>query len=83
MQIEKLSEESFDIGVKRFYANYLIKSVCPNCNAPWENNLTEDYLSYPKTNTPIEIHGYCGECEVEWSVGFVKVSVVIEETTKE
>lgn len=82
MKIEKLGDKAkpFELDVKRFYCNYVINDKCPECKTLWKYDLTNDYLSYPTTNKPIKLDGYCQECYAEWVVGFVKLTITLEET---
>lgn len=79
MIIEENGNESFSLDVKRFYTNHIIKSVCPNCNTNYVRDCNHHCFSYPSTNTPITITGYCSECEHEWEIGKVILTVSIEE----
>lgn len=70
---------SFELDVKRFYIPGLVfKSQCPVCGLVVHKDMEDDYVSYPKTNTPIEITAYCPECEDHWVAGHILLKVVVE-----
>ena len=77
------STEPFEFGVKRFYlpgASLIDK--CPKCGREKRRDLGDQYIMYPKANTPIDVRLYCGDeedggCGHEWSVSVV-VRVTLE-----
>lgn len=52
---------------KRTYLPFTITATCPACGVETEQNLDEDYLSYPLLSVDEEVGFYC-ECEHEWDV---------------
>ena len=64
---------------KRFYIpGIILRDTCPHCQAPYVRDFSDHYLSYPTTGKPVELTGYCGECEGEWPIGTVTVRVSLE-----
>lgn len=62
---------SFDTGDKRFYVpGHYLEGTCPKCGAEYERDFENDYLSYPRANTPINVDCYCQRdgCGYDWSV---------------
>ncbi len=81
MEITKKENCSFDLNVKRFYAPFVIKDLCPNCKEPYINDLTQDYISYPILGKPTVFNMYCHKCENEWS-GEITIEIEIEAVIK-
>ena len=52
-------------------------STCPKCQAPYERDFNEQYLSYPQANAPTEVTLYCGSCEHEWEVT-MRLNITLE-----
>ena len=55
---------------------------CPKCGREKRRDLGDQYIMYPKANTPIDVRLYCGDeedggCGHEWSVSVV-VRVTLE-----
>lgn len=68
----------FDLDVKRFYIpGYKLEGPCPKCQAPYERDFNEQYLSYPQANAPTEVTLYCGSCEHEWEVT-MRLNITLE-----
>ena len=54
-------------GTKRFYFDYRLKVVCPNCKANTEIDFSVDqYLSYPKIGKVDTAYLYCEYCDQEF-----------------
>ena len=48
------SSQPFEIREKRFYIpDYIISSSCPKCGEIKNRDLSDEYLTYPKANIPI------------------------------
>ena len=60
MKITNL-DTPFYIDVKRFYVPCGIEDVCPTCGQIVQRD-SDDYLSYPVANTPIDLNFYHGDC---------------------
>jgi len=63
--------EEFDIEVKRFYVPVIIKAKCPKCKKEIENDYSQDYLSYPTANKPMETYFYCEDCDEEFYINTI------------
>jgi hypothetical protein len=71
----------FQLDVKRFYAPYILESVCPRCATKCRLDFSgPDYLSYPSVGAPFVQHFY-HECpdgrEHEWPVT-IKIDITME-----
>ena len=65
---------------KRFYMpGIVITDTCPKCGEPYKRDTGDYYLSYPTGGEPIKISGYCGECNHEWTMGYVVLKMSLEE----
>lgn len=54
-----------DLGIKRFYLEGVtVTDPCPHCGE--EQEMMEEYLSYPKMNKKIQLDFYCPECDCDW-----------------
>jgi len=72
--------EGVDINVKRFSLPVILKSTCPICSEELENDLNDNYLSYPTTGINEHIHFYCDECDHEHTRDLIlKMSLEYEE----
>ncbi len=70
--------KEFEIDDKRFYMpGTRLVGNCPKCNASFEKDFGEEYLSYPKANAPMLVHLWCQECNHEWTVT-TKLEVKLE-----
>lgn len=62
----------FQIDVKRLYLPFTVKQPCPKCGHVCVRNLTDDPSpSYPWLGEPVDLYGYCDECDHEWRMEFV------------
>lgn len=68
-----------ELDKRTYLPGIVIKSKCPECGAPYEMDLSDRYLSYPKVGKPYELTAYCGEgeCNYEWSLGSVVVGLTL------
>lgn len=66
----ELPKYTFIHGVK-------LQDVCTACNKEWEWDLSKEPLYCPRPDTPITVTGYCKECENEWTVGQVVLTVKV------
>ena len=60
-----LTDEPFEINVKRFYFPCEIKSQCPECGAHASRDFSNNYLSYPTVGKPENVYFWC-DCGHEW-----------------
>jgi len=69
MHIEN-SKPTFEIeDGKRFHIpGAVLHGKCPKCKSDVKIDFSDDYLSYPDTNTPFAFSCYCRECSHEWKV---------------
>ncbi len=66
MKIES-DGQPYEVGEKRFYMpGTIISGSCPKCGEAYEEDLEDNYLSYPTANEPFDQNCYCGKCEHEW-----------------
>jgi len=61
-------EGDHSIEVNRFYAPYSLEWKCPGCNSDNVHDFKNTSLSYPETNTPIDVVLYCPNCDSEEKV---------------
>lgn len=54
MKIE-VTNEAVALDIKRCYLPIEITDTCPTCGETVTRYLNNDYLSYPKVNTPINV----------------------------
>jgi hypothetical protein len=60
-------EDSIALDVRRFHLpGVVLSSKCPTCKKMIKSDLGADYLSYPSTNTPTDVHFYCPDDDAEW-----------------
>ncbi len=72
----EIRAKGYELEVKRFCVpGYVLKTKCPECDADFERDYGEDYLSYPTIGAPFTETLYCyaqfedGEsCDHEWDV---------------
>jgi len=50
---------SFQLDVKRFYFDSELEVDCPTCNEHCVKDFTQDYLSYPSVNEPMNVGVVC------------------------
>jgi len=66
---------------KRFYIpDVVLTAKCPECHAPWEMNLSDEYFSYPTFNDRWVRVGYCqneDDCGVEFEYA-VRINITVE-----
>jgi len=62
----KTTKEPFQFEAKRFNFPCVITSKCPECGEKNEQDLNDDYLSYPMINAEQGVGFYCDECDEEW-----------------
>jgi hypothetical protein len=74
---DRQSELPFIIDVKRLYLPIIIEGKCPQCNAEYERDLNDAYLSYPKVNVPEPFTCWCLECRHEWQI-VIQLNVSLE-----
>lgn len=66
------SPQAFNTEVKRFYVpGFTLRDKCPKCGKVTEDDMAQNYLSYPSANEEIDKHLYCEECNVDWPVKVV------------
>lgn len=58
----------FQIDVKRLYLPFTVKQPCPKCGHVCVRNLKNESLSYPWVGQPVNLYGYCDECDHEWKM---------------
>lgn len=59
LEIISSSNPSLDMDVKRFYMpGVTFKSNCPHCGELQSKDMERHYLSYPKMNSPLQVHFY-------------------------
>ena len=69
----------FKQDIKRFYVfGTEFKAPCPKCDNVATRNLGSNYLSYPTTNTPMELSIYCPECDESWVAGHIILKISVE-----
>lgn len=68
IEVNKTSENAFEINVKRFYLPFEINWTCPNCKEKGKQDLNHDYLSYPIAGKPFTHTLYCYDCDHEETV---------------
>lgn len=66
-----------ELDKRTYLPGIFIKSKCPKCGAPYEDDLSDSYLSYPKVGKPHKLAAYCGACEHEWTLGSVVVNFTL------
>lgn len=70
------------IGVKRFNLPLVIKAKCPTCNTECEHDFADNYLMYPKINSPEGIGIRCLTCDDYFNANIVlKIAVELDETS--
>ena len=74
-----------ELDKRPYLPGIVIKSKCPKCGEPYEKDMSDDYLSYPRVGTPYELNAYCrnDDCGHEWPLGSVVVNLtltVVEDT---
>lgn len=75
LETKKIEEGVLDI--KRFYLPVEFEITCPNCGNKITDCFDDQYLSYPKVNSPVRRGLYCDVCETELEYN-VKVQVSVE-----
>jgi hypothetical protein len=76
--------ESIELAKRTYIPGVVLRSRCPKCGAPWERDLSNDYLSYPETGRAERINAYCSaepngeECGEEWVAGYVRVEITVD-----
>lgn len=66
-----------ELDKRTYLPGVVIKSKCPECDAPYVKDLENNYLSYPKVGQPYKLTGYCGQCDHEWPLGEVVLNLTI------
>ena len=56
-----------EIG-KRVKLPYTVSDRCPECDNSCERDLSIDGVEYPTPGEPINLYGYCDECDTEWDM---------------
>jgi len=75
MKIEKLLEDGgFDLNVKRLHLPFKITQDCPKCGVPCVRNFFTHFSASVVLGMPVNLYGYCTECEHEWKM-LVKVEI--------
>lgn len=69
--------ESTELNKRTHLPGIVIKSKCPKCGKPYENDLSDNHLSYPRVGVPYELTGYCYTCNHEWPMGSVVVGLTL------
>lgn len=64
--IKPLNTVALELG-KRFFVPVLVKSQCQKCRKLTLLDLTDDYLSYPRTNSPVQLQFTCKACGDSWT----------------
>jgi hypothetical protein len=79
MSVEILGtpRESMELSKRTYVPGVVLRSVCPKCMTPWEQDLGRECLSYPTIGEPHNVGGYCSKCQHEWPV-MVIVRLTIE-----
>lgn len=80
MIITKNNDRGSSVDVKRFYVPCTARGACPKCQAPFERDFEEHYLSYPTMNSVQIITLYCEKCEHEWGVP-MRLDVTLTDAT--
>ena len=63
LRVEGNSKPGTELNVKRFYVpGFIIKSDCPNCGKEQDQDLGDQYLSYPSLGVPSKVHFACEPC---------------------
>jgi len=71
----------FNIECKRMHIPFSVKHKC-ECGEELEQDLEDDYISYPTINGDEYIIFYCNECDSEYRLP-IKLSMSIEYDIKE
>lgn len=80
MKIE-ITDGAASLDIKRCYLPIIVTSACPTCGAEISKHLDNDYLMYPKINTPFEMPMYhCIEREGRDEEHEWKVKVILRVT---
>lgn len=59
LKIKKIKgADNIELG-KRVYAPFIVSANCPECGQLVENDLTGDYMMYPRTGVPFDLPFYC------------------------
>lgn len=66
-----------ELDKSTYLPGIVIKSKCPNCGAPYTQDMSDNYLSHPKVGEPYELHGYCNSCDHEWPLGSVVLNLTV------
>lgn len=48
---------------KRTFVNAVLTAKCPKCGKKVTKDLRDNYLSYPRTNTPIVVNFHCHDAD--------------------
>ena len=73
MKIEKVLDEATENNRCGLHANlvhlpFKITQDCPNCGVPCVRNLSEQSWASVIFGAPMNLYGYCTECEHEWKM---------------
>lgn len=75
-------ESDETIEVKRFHFPLVIEVKCPTCGTLCNHDFSQEYLSYPKLNTPESIGVFCKTCQVCFDVDVtLRISLEVDERT--
>lgn len=66
------------LNIKRCYMpGITVADHCPKCSTPWERDMEDHYISYPRVGVPHDVRGHCQECGHQWPV-MVILRVTVE-----
>lgn len=85
LKLKKYPVESDEtIEVKRFHFPLVIQVKCPTCGILCKHDFSQEYLSYPKLNTPESISVFCKNetCQAYFDVDVtLRINLEVDERT--
>ena len=66
-------------NIKRCYVNgaEIITSTCPDCGETLEQDISEDYISYPEIDVLDDFVFYCERCDDHYKIPMTVKSAII------
>lgn len=77
MEIEGNLNGSVDLGKRVALPGIKIHYTCPLCGSSYSRNGENTRLSYPSTNQPYELWGYCPECNHDFVIGKILLNITL------
>jgi hypothetical protein len=77
MIIEGKINGSVDFGKRISLPGITIKYECPLCGTPYCQDGSERRLTYPSTEQPYELWGYCSQCNHDFVIGKIVLDLTV------